>query len=237
MQWTIPVVNHTWLEDCFRNWKYIEPSAKMGAYTTFPPGVDWADSLDLRVLEDGERLGDPSSPPTVSSPPKQPILEASSRSNTSPFKSLVHGVVNNDPSIASKPVEPMEVDQLIPPPSSGEGGGSVLEVQQAMADLGAPWSPCVSPGAVLAEISDDEVPAPTAVKVASQPQSLDDATKMEIDNSPSNTIRQTVSPPLSDEGEVPLHKNPNLFPRRSNVSAIQHQVMPLDTDDESDQAA
>jgi mediator of DNA damage checkpoint protein 1 len=41
--WNIPVVNHTWLEDCFAQWKNITPA--VGKYLHFPHNVDFAAQL------------------------------------------------------------------------------------------------------------------------------------------------------------------------------------------------
>ncbi|KAK7057689.1 hypothetical protein R3P38DRAFT_2599145 [Favolaschia claudopus] len=39
-EWSIPVVNHTWLEDCFILWKNLTPATQK--YVTYPAGVDFA---------------------------------------------------------------------------------------------------------------------------------------------------------------------------------------------------
>lgn len=49
--WGIPVVNHMWLEDCFAQWRDIDPA--QDKYTAFPPGVNFGDLL----AEDGGRAG------------------------------------------------------------------------------------------------------------------------------------------------------------------------------------
>lgn len=54
-QWSIPVVNHTWLEDCFAAWRNLTPATKK--YLHFPPHVNFANMLGGRgfgriVLDD-----------------------------------------------------------------------------------------------------------------------------------------------------------------------------------------
>ncbi|KAH9985593.1 hypothetical protein BJV77DRAFT_919798, partial [Russula vinacea] len=41
--WSIPVVNHTWLEDCFIRWKTL--SVGLEKYVAFPPGLDFSNHL------------------------------------------------------------------------------------------------------------------------------------------------------------------------------------------------
>lgn len=47
--WSIPVVNHTWLEDCFIQWKNI--TVGLEKYVVFPPGLDFSDNLGERGLQ------------------------------------------------------------------------------------------------------------------------------------------------------------------------------------------
>lgn len=46
MNWSIPVVNHLWLEDCFVQWRNLSVGA--AKYIDFPPGVDFAQLLGER---------------------------------------------------------------------------------------------------------------------------------------------------------------------------------------------
>ena len=43
---SLPVVNHTWLEDCFIQWRHLTTS--MSKYITFPCGVDFSRLLGER---------------------------------------------------------------------------------------------------------------------------------------------------------------------------------------------
>ncbi|KAI0278529.1 hypothetical protein BC826DRAFT_649275 [Russula brevipes] len=47
--WSIPVVNHTWLEDCFIQWKNL--SVGLEKYVVFPPGLDFSDHLGERGIQ------------------------------------------------------------------------------------------------------------------------------------------------------------------------------------------
>ena len=49
--WSIPVVNHTWLEDCFLQWKNL--SVGLEKYVVFPPGLDFSDHLGERGIQRG----------------------------------------------------------------------------------------------------------------------------------------------------------------------------------------
>ncbi|KAF9441018.1 BRCT domain-containing protein, partial [Macrolepiota fuliginosa MF-IS2] len=44
--WSIPVVNHTWLEDCFIQWRHLTPATEK--YIIFPEGVDFSKLLGER---------------------------------------------------------------------------------------------------------------------------------------------------------------------------------------------
>ncbi|EMD41213.1 hypothetical protein CERSUDRAFT_89793 [Gelatoporia subvermispora B] len=48
ISWSIPIVNHTWLEDCFAHWRALTPAC--AKYTQFPPGVDFSAVLAERGL-------------------------------------------------------------------------------------------------------------------------------------------------------------------------------------------
>jgi len=47
--WSIPVVNHTWLEDCFIQWRNL--SVGLEKYVVFPPGLDFSDHLGERGMQ------------------------------------------------------------------------------------------------------------------------------------------------------------------------------------------
>ncbi|KZS91831.1 hypothetical protein SISNIDRAFT_456412 [Sistotremastrum niveocremeum HHB9708] len=47
-EWNLPIVNHTWLEDCFLRWKAIETGCDLGKYSNFPVGMDWSETLGKR---------------------------------------------------------------------------------------------------------------------------------------------------------------------------------------------
>ncbi|KAF7970484.1 hypothetical protein HWV62_23847 [Athelia sp. TMB] len=47
LSWSIPVVNHTWLEDCFLQWKALSPACNP-RYLSFPQGVDFVGVLGGR---------------------------------------------------------------------------------------------------------------------------------------------------------------------------------------------
>ncbi|KAG2744800.1 hypothetical protein P692DRAFT_20668414, partial [Suillus brevipes Sb2] len=43
VSWSIPIVNHTWLEDCFIAWKNL--TVGVDKYILFPQGVDFGKML------------------------------------------------------------------------------------------------------------------------------------------------------------------------------------------------
>ncbi|KDQ49612.1 hypothetical protein JAAARDRAFT_165491 [Jaapia argillacea MUCL 33604] len=48
VNWNIPIVNHTWLEDCFVQWQNL--TVGVDKYISFPPGVDFSTVLGERGL-------------------------------------------------------------------------------------------------------------------------------------------------------------------------------------------
>ncbi|XP_006464077.1 hypothetical protein AGABI2DRAFT_180183 [Agaricus bisporus var. bisporus H97] len=44
--WSIPIVNHTWLEDCYIQWRHLTMATEK--YIVFPPGVDFSKLLGER---------------------------------------------------------------------------------------------------------------------------------------------------------------------------------------------
>ncbi|TCD65714.1 hypothetical protein EIP91_002290 [Steccherinum ochraceum] len=46
--WSIPVVNHLWLEDCFVQWRHLAQTPDR--YTDYPPGLDFSKLLTQRSL-------------------------------------------------------------------------------------------------------------------------------------------------------------------------------------------
>ncbi|PPQ92154.1 hypothetical protein CVT25_008779 [Psilocybe cyanescens] len=53
--WSIPIVNHTWLEDCFIAWRNLTPAH--AKYILFAPGDDWSRRLGERGVSVGVRNG------------------------------------------------------------------------------------------------------------------------------------------------------------------------------------
>nr|GAT60529.1 predicted protein [Mycena chlorophos] len=48
LSWSIPVVNHVWLEDCFAQWLFLSPA--LSKYIHFPPHVDFTSMLAERGM-------------------------------------------------------------------------------------------------------------------------------------------------------------------------------------------
>ncbi|KAG9311151.1 hypothetical protein JVU11DRAFT_8217 [Chiua virens] len=53
--WSIPVVNHTWLEDCFAEWRAL--TVGLERYIVYPPGIDFGKMLMTR--QDGSFASQP----------------------------------------------------------------------------------------------------------------------------------------------------------------------------------
>ncbi|KAJ7287447.1 BRCT domain-containing protein [Mycena rebaudengoi] len=120
--WSIPIVNHTWLEDCFVQWRNLTPATPK--YIQFPPNLDFAWmlgergamlTLDQLATEQEEyeamRAMAPSERPPIGT-------EASARE--------VQGILNDDEGdVIMDDEDAMEVDGRLrrprkPKPASGE---------------------------------------------------------------------------------------------------------------------
>lgn len=91
-QWHIPIVNHTWLEDCFLEWKF-RPLGGVGTerYTLFPPNVNHMETLGKRGFlgysdcDPMTVLGEPPEPSTaVPSSAEPPVSQPVNRTEPSP---------------------------------------------------------------------------------------------------------------------------------------------------------
>ncbi|CDZ98130.1 Signaling protein SWIFT and related BRCT domain proteins [Phaffia rhodozyma] len=51
--WSIPIINHRWLEECFVRWRVLSPHAEQ-IYTAFPPGVNYMTFIGNRGLTDAD---------------------------------------------------------------------------------------------------------------------------------------------------------------------------------------
>ncbi|TFK90623.1 hypothetical protein K466DRAFT_543199 [Polyporus arcularius HHB13444] len=115
--WSIPIVNHTWVEDCFVQWRRLTPARDK--YITFPPGVDFSTVLAERglgkitwepgQLEEMQRVADEA---TTRTPRKR---RKSKSASASPKKVKKGAAAPEDAS---------------PPPATAQ---SVGEVEQAVA--------------------------------------------------------------------------------------------------------
>ncbi|CAE6369218.1 unnamed protein product [Rhizoctonia solani] len=50
-EWRIPILNHLWLEDCFREWAKLPISDQK--YLNFPQGHDWTQAINARGVGNG----------------------------------------------------------------------------------------------------------------------------------------------------------------------------------------
>ncbi|KAI0699877.1 hypothetical protein C8T65DRAFT_580765 [Cerioporus squamosus] len=115
--WSIPIVNHTWVEDCFVQWRRLTPARDK--YIIFPPGVDFSSVLAERglgkitwepgQLEEMQRVANEA---TTSTPRKR---RKSKSASASPKKVKKGAAVRENAS---------------PPPATAQ---SVGEVEQAVA--------------------------------------------------------------------------------------------------------
>ncbi|KAF7296145.1 hypothetical protein MKEN_01429800 [Mycena kentingensis (nom. inval.)] len=92
ISWSLPVVNHLWLEDCFSTWRFVNPAAQK--YLEFPPHVDFAPMLAERrfplpsedLLSDGED----------SVPSQRPVQPVGTEASTKEVEGLLSAVDGDD---------------------------------------------------------------------------------------------------------------------------------------------
>ncbi|KAF8627919.1 hypothetical protein AX15_004169 [Amanita polypyramis BW_CC] len=61
--WSIPIVNHTWLEDCFVKWRNLTVGVEK--YIVFPPGIDFSNLLGERGVGGGFTIAGITNPDTI----------------------------------------------------------------------------------------------------------------------------------------------------------------------------
>src|ERR1700733_1230058 len=49
-EWGIPIVNHLWVEECFKRWTFVHPAAESGRFVSYPPGINYAEILGQRGI-------------------------------------------------------------------------------------------------------------------------------------------------------------------------------------------
>ncbi|KAJ7497377.1 hypothetical protein FB451DRAFT_1076020 [Mycena latifolia] len=120
LSWSIPIVNHTWLEDCFVQWRSLTPAVPK--YIEFPPNLDFAPMLAERgvavTLEELETEEEEDVTARASLPERPPVgTEASARE--------VEGILD-DGDIVMDDEDALETEDYLAPiskskPASGRG--------------------------------------------------------------------------------------------------------------------
>lgn len=54
-EWGIPIVNHLWVEECFKRWAFVHPAAESGRFVSYPPGINYAEILGQRGIGNVKR--------------------------------------------------------------------------------------------------------------------------------------------------------------------------------------
>ncbi|CAE6385948.1 unnamed protein product, partial [Rhizoctonia solani] len=99
-EWRIPIVNHLWLEDCFREWAKLPMSDQK--YLNFPQGHEWTLEINAKGVGNG-RL-----PPVPAPPDGKPAVAQNSHSARAPS-----AAANN----TSRPASPLKPTS-VPKPAS-----------------------------------------------------------------------------------------------------------------------
>ncbi|KAG9018184.1 hypothetical protein FRB90_011933 [Tulasnella sp. 427] len=202
VHWNIPIINHTWLEDCFLEWKNIPVGGVAGSkYSKFPTGVNFMSLLGERGFlgfqdtDPRKILGEPndraSSSTSNGKQPKRPRLEQvttgsgeghpQSRNPTSEVARSAG--LSNPPSVkknqehAKNPVSEAEVAADVPSRDAGDARVPTVKRASNAADSSTPRKP-----------GRGETPTPKGAKPISssrkRPSALD---AMDIDTGPDGT--------------------------------------------------
>ena len=128
--WSIPVVNHTWLEDCFIQWRNL--SVGLEKYIVFPPGLDFSDHLGERGMQREailESLPDLVAEMALSQDNRTPVRTGSNHRNGENLSQMITKLpsarrANVTEDVMDKPGtdHPMDVDARSEPAGAQEAG-------------------------------------------------------------------------------------------------------------------
>ena len=119
--WNVPVVNHLWVEECFKQWRYVHPSVQAGRFTNYPPTVDYGNILGQRVAytakAESSELADHRKP--LQEIPPEIVSESGASANDGGDELLHEAPTPNSP-IISRQGSAFEVEQDV---TNGEENG------------------------------------------------------------------------------------------------------------------
>ncbi|KAJ7703113.1 hypothetical protein B0H17DRAFT_1041781 [Mycena rosella] len=119
LSWSIPIVNHTWLEDCFVQWRSLTPAVTK--YIEFPPNLDFAPMLAERgVTATLDELGTEEEEDVIARaqvPERPPVgTEASVRE--------VEGLLDDGEDIVMDDEDALETGEYLAPVRKPKSGSS-----------------------------------------------------------------------------------------------------------------
>jgi len=143
--WSIPVVNHTWLEDCFIQWRNL--SVGLEKYVVFPPGLDFSDHLGERGMQREailETLPDLVAEMALSQDNKSPVGTGSDLRNGENLSQMTmkltraHGPKEMEGTMDRPGTEhPMDIDVGSGPAGAQEAGGDQMQVDEPAVSRGS----------------------------------------------------------------------------------------------------
>ncbi len=136
--WSIPVVNHTWLEDCFIQWRNL--SVGLEKYVVFPPGLDFSDHLSERGIQREavlEALPDLIAEMALSQTKEAPVGTSSDHRNENPSQ-----MVMKRPSARRAKDRPgtehlTDIDARSEPAGAQEAKGDHMQVDEPVVSHGS----------------------------------------------------------------------------------------------------
>ncbi|CAE6426855.1 unnamed protein product [Rhizoctonia solani] len=107
-EWRIPIVNHLWLEDCFREWKKLPTSDQK--YLNFPQGHDWMQDINTKGVGNGNL------------PPVPAPQNKKSEVAQDPHSARAPNTMVDDASRPISPSKPMPMSKPASPRRSSDAG-------------------------------------------------------------------------------------------------------------------
>ncbi|ELU41737.1 PTCB-BRCT domain-containing protein [Rhizoctonia solani AG-1 IA] len=107
-EWRIPIVNHLWLEDCFREWKKLPTSDQK--YLNFPQGHDWMQDINTKGVGNGNL------------PPVPAPQNKKSEVAQDPHSARAPNTMVDDASRPISPSKPMPTSKPASPRRSSDAG-------------------------------------------------------------------------------------------------------------------
>jgi mediator of DNA damage checkpoint protein 1 len=251
--WSIPVVNHTWLEDCFVQWRNL--SVGLEKYIVFPPGLDFSDHLGERGMQREailETLPDLVAEMALSQDDNEtPVETGSDHRNGESLSQMAmkltsaRGAKETGDAMGRPGTEhPMDIDARSEPAVAQEAGGDYMQVDEPMLSRGPVQNLKPKTGISSGRAGEGSSPPRQAThppqRIHEDPSSTRKRRRRDVREtseedvrSPTKNISEHVkSAPIATgsfvEGpsKVPRQKSPSKSPPTTPLSRLDSVLMP-----------